>query len=438
MRNTDQEQSFLFYGWIIVAISFITLAFAFGARYSFSIFYVAILDEFGWSRGTTATILSLNLIIYGFAAPLAGALMDKYGPRKIFPLGGILIGLGLIACSTANTIWHFLIYFGMIVGLGVSFLGSTPHSPMLANWFVKRRGLAMGFALAGAGCSFLLGMLAQYFISSFGWRASYIITGIVVMMIVIPLTAIFQRLRPEDKGLLPDGEDSWPVRDERQGKEALIQNALIVNKDWAAIEWTLGKAARTLRFWALCCCVFLEGIGLMAILAHQVRFAIDIGFGEMLAASAFGIYGIANVVGHAFGFVSDRLGRELTFTVATTGAILAILILLQVKEPSQLWMLYLYCILFGLSMGLLALSNYAAIADLFHGKHLGSITGLVITSLGVGFAIGPWLAGFIYDMFGTYNLAFIMAMVTIGVSCFWFWVAAPRRVRLVAGRVRRR
>ena len=176
----------------------------------------------------------------------------------------------------------------------------------------------------------------------------------------------------------------------------------------------------------------------MAIVTHQVRFAVDIGFSEMLAASAFGIYGIANVVGHACGFVSDRLGRELTYTVAATGAILAVLTLLQVKEPSQLWMLYLYCILFGLGMGLVAVNTYAALADLFYGKHLGSITGLAITNLGIGFSIGPWLAGCIYDATGTYSLAFIIAIVAIGVSCFWFWVAAPRKVRLVSGRVGRR
>lgn len=437
MRSkTNQKQTRLFYGWIILAISFITLAFAYGARYSFSIFYVAILEEFGWSRGSTATILSLNLIVYAFAAPLAGAVGDKYGPRKVFPVGAALIGLGLIACSAANTIWHFFIYFGVIVGLGISFLGSTPHNPILANWFVKRRGLALGFALAGIGCSFLLGMLAQYFISSFGWRVSYIITGVLVMIIVIPLTVIFQRSRPEDKGLLPDGEDSWPARGEKHEKEDLSQNGLVVDKQWAAIEWTLRRAVRTHRFWALCFCEFFGGIALMAIVTHQVRFAVDMGFSEMLAASAFGIFGIANIVGHACGFISDKLGRESACTTAAIGAILAILTLLQVKEPSQLWLLYLYSILFGVGMGLLAVTCYAALADLFYGKHLGAITGLVITNLGVGFAIGPWVAGCIYDVTGTYRLAFVMVIIAIGISCFWFWVAAPRRVRLVPRRLR--
>jgi len=435
-RKINQKQSFLFYGWIIVAISFITLAFAYGARYSFSVFYVAILDEFGWPRGTTVTILSLNLIVYAFTAPLAGTLVDRYGPRRVFPVGSALVGLGLIACSTANTVWQFFIYFGIVVGIGVSFLGSAPHNPILANWFVKKRGLAIGSALAGVGCSFLLAMLAQWFISSFGWRASYIITGLMVIMVVIPLTVIFQRSKPEDKGLLPDGEDSWPAQGDRQAED-LIQNDLVVDKDWAATEWTLGRAARTYQFWALCCFNFLIGLGLMSVVSHQIRFAIDIGFSEMLAASAFGIYGITNVVGHAIGFVSDRFGRELTCTIAVAGAILAVLTLLLVKEPSQLWMLYLYSILFGLGMGLVAVNAYAALADLFHGKHLGSITGLIITSLGIGFAIGPWLAGYIYDMMGTYSLAFVVTIIAIGFACFCFWVAAPRRVKLVVGRARK-
>lgn len=260
------------------------------------------------------------------------------------------------------------------------------------------------------------------------------ITGIMVMIIVTPLTAIFQRLGPENKGLLPDGEDSWSEQCEGHAKGNLIQNDLIVDKEWTATEWTLGKAVGTYRFWALCCCNFFLGIGLMTILAHQVRFAVDIGFGGMLAASAFGVYGIANVAGHACGFISDRLGREFTFTLGTTSAILAELALLQVKEPSQLWMLYLHSVLFGLGMGVVAVTIYSGIADIFYGNHLGFITGLAVTILGIGFSIGPWLAGCIYDVIRTYNLVFVMATISISTSCFCFWVASPRKIRLVAGK----
>jgi MFS family permease len=101
-------------------------------------------------------------------------------------------------------------------------------------------------------------------------------------------------------------------------------------------------------------------------------------------------------------------------------------------------MLYLYSILFGLGMGLMAVMCYAALADIFYGRHLGAITGLIITSLGIGFAIGPWLAGYIHDVIGSYGLAFIIAIFAIGLGCLWFWIAAPRKVRLVAGKVRRR
>jgi len=435
-KKIVQKQSFLFYGWIIVGVSFVSLAFAYGARYWFSIFYVAILNEFGWPRGTTATILSLNLIVYALSAPLAGALMDRYGPRKVFPLGGALIGLGLMACSMANTIWQFFFYYGIIVGLGVSFLGTSPHNPILANWFARRRGLAMGLALAGIGCSFLLGMLAQWFISTLGWRTSYILTGLMVIMVVVPLTAIFQRFRPEDKGLLPYGEGSLLTDDDSKGKESL-QNGLVVDKEWASTEWTLKRSFRTHRFWALCCFNFIIGLALMTMVTHQVRFAVDMGFDEMLAASAFGMFGIANIVGHALGFVSDRLGRELSCSMGVGGTILAALILLQIEKPSQLLSLYLYSLFFGCGIGLIAVTSYATFADIFYGKHLGSITGLLVTSLGIGFAIGPWLAGYIHDVTGTYSLAFVIAIIALCISGIWIWIAAPRKVRLVAGKVRK-
>ena len=435
--TTDQKRAPVFYGWVIVAVSFVTLGLAYGVRYCFSVFYVAILNEFGWPRGTTATILSSHLMVYALGAPLAGGLMDRYGPRKIFPIGGALIGLGLIVCSTATTIVEFILYFGIVAGLGVSFLGTTPHSPVLANWFVKNKGLGMGFALSGVGCSFMLGMPSQWSISRFGWRASYVITGLVVMLIVIPLTAIFQRSRPEDKGLLPDGKDFLPpVGDGRANKE-VIQDALVVDKEWAATEWTLGRAVRTHRFWALCCFNFLSGLALMSVVTHQVRFAVDVGFSKMVAASAFGLYGVASLVGHAFGFVSDRIGREWACSLGSAGVVLAALTLLQLDNAYQFWMLYLYAILFGWGMGLIAIIFYTSAADIFYGKHLGSIVGLIITSLGVGLAIGPWFAGFIHDVTGTYRIAFVVAIIATVFSCFWLWIAAPRKVRLVAGKMKK-
>jgi len=174
----------------------------------------------------------------------------------------------------------------------------------------------------------------------------------------------------------------------------------------------------------------------MTVVTHQVRFAVDVGFSKMVAASVFGLYGVANLVGHAFGFVSDRLGRELTCSIGAAGVILATLTLLQVENSYQLWMLYLYSILFGWGMGLIAITCYTSVADIFYGRHLGSIMGLVITSLGIGFAIGPWLAGYIYDVIGTYSVAFVIAIIATAFSCFWLWVAAPRKVRLVAGKIR--
>ncbi len=434
----DQKRTPVFYGWVIVAVSFVTFALAYGTRYCFSVFYVAILNEFGWPRGTTATILSSHLMVYALTAPLAGGLMDRYGPRKLFPIGAVLIGLGLIVCSTASTILEFILYFGIVAGLGVSFVGTTPHSPVLANWFVKNKGLAIGIALSGVGCSFMLGIPSQWSISRFGWRASYIITGLAIILIVTPITAIFQRSRPEDKGLLPDGEDFLPPVGDGQANKEVSHDDLVVDKEWAATEWTLGRAARTHRFWALCCFNFLSGLAAMSVVTHQVRFAVDVGFSKMVAASAFGVYGVANLTGHAFGFVSDRIGREWTCSLGTAGMVLAALTLLQVNNGSQPWMLYLYSTLFGWGMGLVAVIFYASVADIFYGKHLGSIIGLIVTCLGVGLAIGPWLAGYIYDVTGKYSVAFVIAIIATVFSCFWLWIAAPRKVRLVVGEMRRR
>ncbi len=436
-RQRENKIPLLFYGWVIVAISFVTLALTYGARYCFSVFYVAILNEFSWPRGSTSAILSVNLLVYAFFAPIAGILMDRFGPRKVFPLGGLLIGLGLIACSSADTVWEFFIYFGLVVGAGISLLGTTPHNPILANWFIKRRGLAVGLAFSGVGFSFPLGILVQWFISNFGWRVSYILTGLMVIIIVVPINAIFQRFRPEEKGVLSDGERNLGDLDNRDENKEIIMDELIVDREWVKVEWTLKKAIRTYRFWALFFFDFLGGLSLMTIVTHQVRFAVDTGFSEIVAASAFGIFGIANVAGHASSFISDRLGREEACYIGIGSSIISIIMLLMVKTPSGLHYLYIYSILFGFGMGLIAATSYTILADIFYGKHLGSITGFIITSLGIGLSIGPWLAGYIFDITGTYRFAFFIAMIALFISGIWIWIASPRKVRLVAGKIRR-
>jgi len=153
----------------------------YGIRHSFSIFFPSILNEFGWGRGSTAIMLSLNILIYGFFAPLAGSLGDRWKPRRIMPIGVAILGLATASCAFANELWHFYLLFGVLMPMGSAFSGWPLLAPALANWFAKRRGLAIGLGQMGGGLSFAYGMFAEFTISQLGWRyAFFVLAGILV------------------------------------------------------------------------------------------------------------------------------------------------------------------------------------------------------------------------------------------------------------------
>jgi len=179
--------------------------FAHGARNSFSVFYVPILDEFGWTRASTAGIFSVNAIAYGMTGPFAGALVDRFRPKRLFLTGGTILALATALCSRAHTIYHFYILFGLAGAIGTSLIAYPASAPVLARWFVRRRGMAFGILTSGSGISFVMIPLVQYLINQVGWRTSFLWFGIIIGAILLPLVALFSRHRPQDMDLLPDG-----------------------------------------------------------------------------------------------------------------------------------------------------------------------------------------------------------------------------------------
>ncbi|MBI2328904.1 MAG: MFS transporter [Chloroflexi bacterium] len=422
----------VFYGWVIIAISFVVLAMGTVTRISFPLFYVPLLDEFGWSRAGTATIVSVSGIIYGISAPIAGTLFDRFGPRKTFPVAALLIGIGALGTSQAQEIWQFYLFFGVIVALGLALIGFSPIVALASNWFVKWRATAVGLSTAGIQGAILLAPLVQLLISNLGWRNAFLVLAGIVPASIVPLSQLL-RNRPQDMRLTLDGLDG------DQDKEATALNredSLIVDKEWASTDWTLSRALRTYRFWAIFGIMLGLSTAFNILFTHQVAFMVDIGFTATFAASLFVIFAVMSMIGRFGGLLSDRLGRELTYTIGSLGIVLSILMLILAKDTSDAWMLYVYVICFGLFAGSNAPTYAAATADLFHGRHFGSILGSADTGWGIGATLGPWLGGYIFDTTGSYTTAFIAAIIAISFAGASFWVASPGRVRRVAGRVR--
>lgn len=410
-----------FYGWIIVCVAFLGMVLIYGVRHSFSIFFPSILDEFGWTRGSTAIMLSLNLLFYGLMAPIAGSLGDRWRPRRVSLIGISTIGLATIGCAFAQELWHFYLLFGVLMPIGTAFCGWPILGPALANWFTDRRGLAIALGQMGGGFSFTYGFFVDFIISEVGWRYSFFVIAAILVAILLPVYFFFYYYRPADKGLEP-----YVILKE-QYRPKINENAVQTNET-ISHSWTFRMALSNYRLWLLAIAYMLFwGVGCYLALAHQVKFAEDVGYSSTFAASIFALFGIFLTLGMFSAAVSDWIGREMTVFLAAVLAIGALIALVSVKDTSAPWMLYVYAICFGYGGGLFSPAVVAGAADLFHGRHFGAIAGFLQTGMGIGGAIGPWLGGFIYDLSGSYTNAFIFSMVCFSSAFLAFFFAAPRK-----------
>jgi MFS family permease len=415
-----------FYGWIVVAVGFVTLSIALGLWYSFSVFFLAIVNDFGWSRGSTSSIFSIFLLCHALTGLLCGYLQDRFGPRIVIPLGAIILAMSLVLTSQVNSLWQFIFAYGVLAGASVSLLGFTSHSAFLPNWFERKRGLAVGIATSGIGFGMLcLVPIAEKFISSFGWRTTYLILAGVVLLFVGPLNAIFSRLRPEDLNLRPDGD----APGNRVGQSQPSMMMKIMDADWANENWTLRKAIHTRRFWLLLATYFCLSYAYQGTLLHCISAMVDAGLARNTGAYYFGILGITGSAGKIlFGYYSDRLGRERANTVGVITAALGILCLIgsmSVQGPLPL----AFALLFGLGYGAAAPLMPSISADIFLGRSFGLIFAMISIGGGGGGALGSFLSGFLRDNSATYSIPLSLCMGSLLLSCLFIWMAGPRNVR---------
>ena len=425
-----------FYGWIVVAVAFVTLGVSVSVRTSFSLLFPPILDEFGWSRGTTAAAFSVGFFSSAFLAPFIGTAMDRLGPRVVMPLGALIVAAGLVLATLATAPWQFYLTLGLLVvgfGIAISFIG---HGAFLPGWFARRRGLAVGIAFSGVGIgALLLFPWLQAIIDDEGWRRACWALALLLLVLVVPLNLTLQRRRPADLGLRPDGDVAADGDGEAGGAAADV----VVDAAWAGTDWTLARALAQPRFWWL-----LIGLGSglwawYAVQVHQTRYLLDVGFPAEQAALALGLVGLMGIGGQiGLGHLSDRIGREWAWTLACLGFGLCYLLLLVLRAYPQDALLYLMVACQGL-LGYGMAPLYATIsAELFQGRSFGAIIGVLSTGGTLGAAAGPWVSGLLFDARGDYTLAFWLAAGLCAISSLAVWLAAPRKVRLVSGQAARR
>lgn len=398
-----------------LAVTVITLSLAYGAWYSYSVFLVALLREFGWSRSTVAGAFSVFTLVHGAMNLLLGWLSDRVGPRRVIAAGGALLALALWSDSLVHTPWQLYLAFGGFTAIGVATAGWTPAVVLVQRHFTERLGLALGIAGAGIGLGILLLVPAcQALIDAFGWRWAFRGLSIVCAAWILPGTWLVVREAPGATG--PASAPTRAVATGTRGGTA------------PTVDLPLGGAVTTLPFWLMAGATFLGNVCSQTIHVHQAAFLVDRGMMPMLAASVVSVVGAASILGKTGGgWVSDVLPREVVYVVGMVFMISGIGLLLGMVLGPSLWLAYGYAVLFGAGYSVTASLTPAIVSDRFRGQHFGSIFGVTQVAGALGSALGAWLPGRLFDVMVSYVPSFAIAAASALAAATAIWSArAPR------------
>jgi len=403
-----------FYGYVVVAAAFLCMLVMWGAYYSFGIFFTPLLSEFGWTRATTSGAFSLSFVLTGLFGIFAGKLTDRFGPRKVVTICGGFLGLGYLLVSTVDAFWQLYLFYGVVVALGMS-AAIIPLQSTVARWFIKRRGLMTGLVVAGIGAGMLIvPPVADRLIENYGWRTSYVVVGVGALF-VIALAAQFLKRDPAEMGLLPYGE------------EQLTINNSIMNQGF-----TLSEALKTKQFWLLGLASLSFTLGEGTIMVHIVAHARGLGIPAIAAAFIITLIGGVSIGGRVIiGTAGDKIGNKISWIFCLALVTVSLFWLLLARE---LWMLYLFTVVFGFGYGGLSVLMSPTVAEYFGLRSHGVIFGVLIMLGGTGgMALGPLFAGYLFDRTGSYLTAFLIYAVlgVIGVILLFF--LAPLRQKSSLG-----
>ncbi len=297
-----------FYGYVILALCFANMVVMRGVNGAFGVYYIALLEEFAWSRSDGATVASANFFVYAVAAPLVGLAFDRFGPRLLMPLGALLVGAGLVLSSFANSLASLYLSYGIVTALGQGALSFVGHNALISFWFVRRRATAIGIASMGQGLGALVMVpVTQLLIDRIGWRWTFIVTGSLLLFILVPANALFQRRYPQDVGQYPDGDDA----------QTALSFSRHSTKHPDQRDWTLGEAVRSFPFWCITVGHLALGTALFMINTHAIAHFVAVGHEKLAASFYFGLMGFIRIGATIlWGSISDRLGRSTTYGVA--------------------------------------------------------------------------------------------------------------------------
>ena len=401
-------------GRVLVA-TFVTLGLAYGFWYSYAVFLVAFLREFGWSRSVVAGAFSLLVMVHGLSGPWLGWLVERFGPRAVIAAGGGVLAGSLLVGAHVSAVWQLYVTFGVLAALGVSAAGWVPSVVLIRGWFPSSVGTAIGAASAGIGVGiFALVPFAQLLIDWYGWRWALRVLAVLIAVWIIPATLLLVRAVGTVPAAAAPAPGPGPMPPRRY--------------------WTLGTVVRTWRFWGTGAVFFAGSAATQMLLVHQVAYLVDHGVPAFVGATVVGVVGVCSIAGKAgWGALSDRVGRELTYSLAFLCVAGSVGLLALTGAYPRTLLPYGYAVLIGVGYAVTAPLTPAIASDLFGGPRFARIFGALHFANSVGGALGAWIAGFIFDATASYALALPIAatMAVLAPSLLWF--VAPRRANPAPG-----
>lgn len=386
VANEKTRPAGFFYGYVIVIASLLIAVMMFGSRLSFGIFFAPVLDEFGWSRAVTSGGFSLSWVGTGLLSIFVGRLNDRIGPRWVLTLAGCLLGLGYLLMSRLNAVWQLYLFYA-IVSVGMS--GAlVPLLSTVARWFIKMRASMTGIVIAGTGIALMvLVPAANYSVAAYGWHESYVILG-AACLVVIVVAAQFLRRDPYQVGKLPYGYDA----------------ARQTSPDPARYGLSFKEACRTNQVWLLALVYFCSYFLYYIFIVHMVIYATGEGIPQSRAVLIISVLGAAGIGGRVLmGIFADRIGDKPAMVFSASLMVFALLWLLVAKD---LWTLYVFGLIYGFGHGGLATMESPIVARIYGMRSHGAILGLVFFGDTCGGALGPVVAGYIFDITQNYYPAF--------------------------------
>ncbi|MBI2877263.1 MAG: MFS transporter [Candidatus Tectomicrobia bacterium] len=426
----------VFYGWWVVGALFVSNFVVHGLGvYGFSPYVKVLSDEFGWSRAATGGGGGLILTMLGLSGLLVGFLVDRYGPRKVIGVGGLLAGLGFLLLSRLTTLFQFYA-FALTLGLGVALAGPIAPYTAVPRWFVRKKGVAMGIVSAGIGLGGLfMVQLANLLIVRYGWQAALIFSGVITLLLAPPVVFAVVRSWPQDIGILPDG--GCQAEAGREPKAAAIISAGTEtgspgSSSGSLRDMTFKETLKTKTVWLITVAYVFTTFASSGIIMHLYAYLTDIGISKEIAAGTLGFMtGVSAFGRFGLGFLSDWLPNR--YVLATSYGLRALgvgtlLLLLFFPFPGAL---VLYVILYGIGVGGAAVVPNLIVAEHYGAASMGKIIGLARTFYSLGMLSGPIVAGWVYDATGSYRWALVlmMAALTVAALTVLFIPAVPTRER---------